>query len=199
MGGQRRSRDREKTVSEILDGAKRLFAKHGLQGTSLRMLEEETGVSKGLILYHFSTKEELFDAVLLALSEDYAAHLKGLIRPDVSYPALVEATVGESLRYQHEHPGYRRMQLWAHLEGRDRLPEINLKLTHRLIEALSQAQAAGQGGANVSPLYAPFIIRGAIEYWVENKPLIEAILAEYGLSYEEAENEFIQQLSALMK
>ena len=54
---------------EILDAARRAFAGHGYEGATVKVLEAETGLSRGAIFHHFRDKEALF----LALAEDDAA------------------------------------------------------------------------------------------------------------------------------
>jgi AcrR family transcriptional regulator len=53
----------------ILAAARRAFARHGYEGATVRILEAETGLSRGAIFHHFRDKEALF----LALAEDDAA------------------------------------------------------------------------------------------------------------------------------
>ena len=53
----------------ILSAARRAFARHGYEGATVRVLEAETGLSRGAIFHHFRDKEALF----LALAEDDAA------------------------------------------------------------------------------------------------------------------------------
>lgn len=54
----------------ILAAARRAFARHGYEGATVKVLEAETGLSRGAIFHHFRDKEALF----LALAEDDAAH-----------------------------------------------------------------------------------------------------------------------------
>jgi AcrR family transcriptional regulator len=54
---------------DILAAARRAFARHGYEGATVRVLEAETGLSRGAIFHHFRDKEALF----LALAEDDAA------------------------------------------------------------------------------------------------------------------------------
>ena len=54
---------------EILAAARRAFARHGYEGATVKVLEQETGLSRGAIFHHFRDKEALF----LALAEDDAA------------------------------------------------------------------------------------------------------------------------------
>lgn len=55
--------------AQILSGCRRAFARHGYEGATVKVLEAETGLSRGAIFHHFRDKEALF----LALAEDDAA------------------------------------------------------------------------------------------------------------------------------
>src|SRR5262249_57737276 len=54
---------------EILAGARAAFARYGYEGATVRVLEKETGLSRGAIFHHFRDKESLF----IAVAEDDAA------------------------------------------------------------------------------------------------------------------------------
>jgi TetR/AcrR family transcriptional regulator, transcriptional repressor of aconitase len=45
---------------EILEGARRAFARHGYEGATVAKLEEEIGVSRGAIFHYFPDKWSLF-------------------------------------------------------------------------------------------------------------------------------------------
>ena len=45
---------------QILEGARRCFAKHGYEGATVAKLESEIGLSRGAIFNYFSSKEDLF-------------------------------------------------------------------------------------------------------------------------------------------
>jgi AcrR family transcriptional regulator len=59
------------TRRTILDAARRAFARHGYEGATVKVLEAETGLSRGAIFHHFKDKDALF----LALAEDDAARM----------------------------------------------------------------------------------------------------------------------------
>ena len=46
--------------AEILEGARRAFARHGYQGATVARLEQETGLSRGAIFHYFDSKLDLF-------------------------------------------------------------------------------------------------------------------------------------------
>jgi AcrR family transcriptional regulator len=51
---------KERRREEILDAAKRCFAKHGYEGATVARLEAESGLSRGAIFNYFENKEALF-------------------------------------------------------------------------------------------------------------------------------------------
>ena len=59
------------TRQAILEAARRAFARHGYEGATVKVLEAETGLSRGAIFHHFKDKDALF----LALAEDDAARM----------------------------------------------------------------------------------------------------------------------------
>lgn len=49
--------------ARIREAALRLYAEHGTQATSIRMVAEEAGMSAGAVMHHFKSKDELAEAV----------------------------------------------------------------------------------------------------------------------------------------
>jgi AcrR family transcriptional regulator len=49
---------------QILETAVRLFSTHGFSGTTTRKIAEAAGVSEAMVFRHFSTKDELYGAIL---------------------------------------------------------------------------------------------------------------------------------------
>jgi AcrR family transcriptional regulator len=63
---------------QILDGARRAFARHGYEGATVKVLEAETGLSRGAIFHHFPDKDSLF----LALAEQDASEIAVTVERD---------------------------------------------------------------------------------------------------------------------
>ncbi len=59
------ARKAEATRERILDAAESLFAKRGFDGVTVRQIMSEAGADVALAYYHFKSKRDLFDAVLL--------------------------------------------------------------------------------------------------------------------------------------
>ena len=60
---------------QILEACRRAFARHGFEGATVKVLEAETGLSRGAIFHHFRDKEALF----LALAEQDAARTADVV------------------------------------------------------------------------------------------------------------------------
>lgn len=59
-----RNKHPEVTVNRIIDAAYKLFSTKGYEGTSIQDILDELGdLSKGAIYHHFTSKEEIFEAV----------------------------------------------------------------------------------------------------------------------------------------
>ena len=59
-----RAEQAEQTRDEVLRTARRLFAEHGYDGTSLQQIADTMGVTKANVYYYFRTKEALLQALL---------------------------------------------------------------------------------------------------------------------------------------
>ncbi|GAB4317292.1 MAG: hypothetical protein Kow00127_09050 [Bacteroidales bacterium] len=55
---------RESRRKQILETALQLFAEQGYTHTSVRMIAEQAGISKGLLYNYFKSKEELLDRII---------------------------------------------------------------------------------------------------------------------------------------
>lgn len=60
---------KERRRAQILEGAQRVFARHGFEGATVARLERETGLSRGAIFSYFENKDALFVAVVAESSQ----------------------------------------------------------------------------------------------------------------------------------
>ncbi len=54
--------------AQIVEGARRSFARHGYSGATVARLEQEIGLSRGAIFSYFPSKQDLFAAAAIATS-----------------------------------------------------------------------------------------------------------------------------------
>lgn len=60
----RRTRDPEAKRAAILTAAREEFAEHGFAGATIRAIARRAGVTHGLVMLHFESKEQLFLAAV---------------------------------------------------------------------------------------------------------------------------------------
>jgi AcrR family transcriptional regulator len=85
------------TRERILNVAERLFAKHGLQGVSIRDITHEARANLGAINYHFGTKQQLIAAVferrLAPIGEERLAALDAVEKATGGGASTLEAVL----------------------------------------------------------------------------------------------------------
>lgn len=77
----------EETIKLILDVATHLFIEKGYDATSLQDIINETNLSKGAIYHHFSSKEEIFEAIFHRIGDENTTAL-GKVRDEESLNGL---------------------------------------------------------------------------------------------------------------
>ena len=80
---------RAKRRDAIISAAKKVFAENGLRGTSVKSIAQAAGVSEALLYKHFSSKEELYSAVLQFSRDLGLAHITELKSVGPGTEALV--------------------------------------------------------------------------------------------------------------
>lgn len=64
------------TKDRLIDAATKLFAERGFYGVSIADVAQQLGITKQALLYHFGSKEKLYEAVLKTISEETIATLQ---------------------------------------------------------------------------------------------------------------------------
>jgi TetR/AcrR family transcriptional regulator, transcriptional repressor of aconitase len=129
--------------AEILEGARRAFARHGYEGATVTRLEAEIGLSRGAIFHYFESKLDLFVELALAdnlrytqmlTDEGVEAVIRAIAAADRDWlTVLVETEV----RLWHDPEFERRMEASQ--------PDIDV-----LLEGLARAQSEGRLRTDVS-------------------------------------------------
>lgn len=100
----RRSDHRERLEQEILDGAKRLFARGGFSGVSLDHIAAEVGTAKQNLLYYFGSKDGLYRRVLHGVLDEWLAHMAAIVDHADNPEAALRGYIAGKLRFSREHP-----------------------------------------------------------------------------------------------
>ena len=111
-----RRRDRERTITEILDAAEKLLNEKGPDGFGLAELGREAGVSFGLIHHYFGGKEGLLKAVLGRTLREMGREVRRL-QEDGSFWRRDAPAVQLVFDTFARHQGFARLLAWGLLTG----------------------------------------------------------------------------------
>lgn len=137
----------------ILDAADQLFGEVGLDAATTRAIAERSGANKALIHYHFTTKDELFGAVLDRYYEQLAAALGPALATEGSLRARLVGLVDAYVDFLAGHRGFFRIVQREIAGGRhvDRIAEHMLPLFRAGVALLTEAYPATRQGALAAP------------------------------------------------
>ncbi|WP_189174989.1 TetR/AcrR family transcriptional regulator [Streptomyces lasiicapitis] len=142
------------TRQRLLEAAVSCLAEHGWAGSTVSVVAERAGVSRGAAQHHFRTREELFTAAVEYVAEERSAALRGLF-PDAGggvagadrtavVAALVDLYTGPLFRAA--------LQLWVAASNEEqlspRVAELEARVgreTHRIAVELLGADESGSG------------------------------------------------------
>jgi AcrR family transcriptional regulator len=130
--------------AEILEGARRAFARHGYEGATVARLEEEIGLSRGAIFHYFDSKLDLFVELAVEDSRRYEsvlteegidAALRAIAAADRNWLTVLIET---------------ELKLWHDPEFMRRMSSRQQEDT--LLDALATAQAEGRLRADLEQI-----------------------------------------------
>lgn len=183
---------------QILQGATRVFLKHGYAGTSMDRVAAEAGVSKQTIYSHFQDKEGLFTALIERVtirqfrieygSEIFQGEPPDLLRriaqgflakkSDQEYKSLLRVVVAESARFPELaqlytrtviQPVHHRLSLYFESHPEFNIPDPEA-LTHIFLGSLSAFILSQEVlyGKDIMPMENERLINSLIDLCYKN-------------------------------
>jgi AcrR family transcriptional regulator len=70
------------TRDKILESARLLFMKHGLEGVKMQMVADDAGVNKGLLHYYYKSKAKIFTEVFNRVTNELFKDVASLFSDD---------------------------------------------------------------------------------------------------------------------
>ncbi|EQM77134.1 TetR family transcriptional regulator [Stutzerimonas stutzeri] len=172
---RRTKEDAEQTRLKIIAAALELFSKNGYSNTTLAMIADEAGFSRGPIYWHFKNKDELYQAVL-GVSQQPLEQLIEQSRSMADLPLkAIEHFVAEWFRLLLENPWHRQSfeillnkteltaQMADTLKRERKLTRHIVQLLQQLIEA-SDSSLAGTAQPRALLLYSSLM--GITHSWL---------------------------------
>ena len=145
---------------QVLDGARRCFARHGYEATTVRQLETEIGLSSGAIFHYFPSKLDLF----IALAEQDSAHIAELWL-EGGLPAVVEAFAGSAGELSGSYLELGR-RIWSDPEFREKWASRGKALEKAILKQVDEGVRAGRLRTDLPPAllaeFATIVLDGVL-------------------------------------
>ncbi len=192
-----KTRDAETTKQKILSVAEQLFAQKGFAGTTIRKISEKSGCSGPLILFHFHSKKELYEAVKASIVKRHPHSEKDF--PPVQEKGLepLEELIRALFNFYRDNPTLVRLSNWALLEGDTAPWSGEERLHHRYYSTLVRAQKEGIIRKDIPPAALMAILCGAIHIWWEYHEHFKDIMEQEHYPFIEDE-EFLEYFLAFV-
>ena len=143
--------DRQKTLNDarralMLDAARSVFGRLGIEGASIREIAKQAGYTPGAIYSYFENKEAIYGALLAESLERLNAVVAAAGNADMPAADRLDAKAGAWFGFYAANP--RDLDLGFYLvqgmQPRGLSAELNYQLNDRLYDALRPCEAALQ-------------------------------------------------------
>ena len=151
--------ERGSTEDKILEAAIKLFAEKGFNGTTTKEIAETADVNEALIFRHFSTKRELYGAIIERKIEEEAGIDQTILEHrDTKDDVLIFRSIAERMFEKcGGDPSFIRLLHFSALEGHDLSDmffDTYVEYVNMLLCDYIETRIADKAFKNVNPLYA---------------------------------------------
>lgn len=149
--GRASQRDRgEATRADLLAAGRRLFARRGFDGTSVRAITKEAGANLGAVTYHFGSKRALYGAVLRQGLEPIAERVREAAASEGTALERILRVVAAYFEHFEAHPDLPHLLLQEVAAGKTPPTEV-LTIVRGLKETIGGLQVEGIADGSVRP------------------------------------------------
>jgi AcrR family transcriptional regulator len=162
------------TADTLIEVARRLFAQHGYEGTSVRAITAKAGANLGAITYHFGSKRELYDRVVGSVVAPLAAQVEAVVRSGGPVLDRAEAVVRTYFTYLTENPDMPRLMMQELVLGGVASAAVGglMSRVHGALQGLvREGQEVGEVRRGEAAVLAVFIVSVPIHLAVVQAPL----------------------------
>lgn len=181
------------TRAIILQAATELFALNGFAATSINAIAAKAGVPKSLVLYHFESKEALWQNVFASKGKQMFEVAQAIIdgTPGVTLHDLVIA----KFRTLQANPDLVRLMGWMSLEANGPVPQI-AERAQRVRDTIRNNPDRFSVSSGIAPEKYLVILMSAVDGYFRFRELYGHMLA-CPMALPENEDEFITSLLAI--
>ena len=95
---------KETTEGQILEAAKNVFQRKGMDGSRMQEIADEAGINKALLHYYYRSKQMLFEAVFKNAFSLMAPQLNSILNDDSSIEDKISHFTHNYLTFMNKHP-----------------------------------------------------------------------------------------------
>ena len=92
------------TEQAILEAAKKVFVRKGLDGARMQEIADEAGINKALLHYYFRTKEKLFESIFSQVIQGFAPCIVAIMTSELPLFSKVEIFADSYIDLLRENP-----------------------------------------------------------------------------------------------
>ena len=124
MGRPRSDSHAVPTTERILNAAERIFSENGYAGARLADIAAEAAIRRPSLLYHFESKEVLYEAMVHRLFQRLMESLAGLMIPNAEFEVQI-IEIGIAFRdFAEQNPAFGRIVIRDIVDHRDPVPAL---------------------------------------------------------------------------
>ncbi len=176
------------------------FAQHGLGGARMDRIAERAQLNKRLIYYYFTSKDDLFLAVLEGTYADIREAEKHLHLTNLPPAQAIRRLTEFTWDYYLEHPEFitllnsANLHLARHLAKSERVREMNSPLIQVLGEILERGRIEGTFRGGIDPIQLYISIAGLAYFYLSNNHTLSAVFGR-DLMTPKARNERLSHMT----
>ncbi len=164
-------------VERILAAAESLFAEHGFDAVSMSAIGAAAGVSKANVFHHFTSKNDLYLAVLRNACRAAAQHLDDLGKHEAPLTERLPQFARAHLENLLEHGQVARLLLRELLsdnprQGQELAEKVYGEKFSRFVAILRTGQQAGELRTDIDPAMVATMLLGANVFFFESRDVL---------------------------
>ena len=170
---------------QILDAAEALFARKGLEPTTIKEIGSAANQNPALLYYYFGSKEELYRAVLQRVMSGMLTRGSAAFDAAPAPADAIRALVGAQMEFVLTHPNAPRLLVREMIDHEARraetmLLELASRLFQRLCGAIELGQRDGSFRPDLEPRFAAISTIAQVVYFIVARPAIGLFFGERG-------------------
>lgn len=175
------TRNATKTRQRILDAAEDVFAARGLEGTRMAAIASLAGCNQALLYHYFSSKDDLFTAVLEQIYAKIRTAEQALDLGHLEPKAAMQRLVEFSFDYVRQNPSFIKLINDENMHGAEHLKksadarQLNTPLVATIEGILQDGVARGEFRDGVDPIQLYITIASIAYFFTANRATLSVI------------------------